>query len=110
MAQSSEITMNLHPDSVPEFEVDDIVFGRLSDCTEFADPANAAAMLKEVRLSLPPTILHTALTVVANETTPLSAAIPPDMTNFDFFLLEVPLNIRMSAAKQSISRLLLKLD
>jgi len=86
--------LQLEPAAVPEWEAEDLMTARLATELEPAGPGQAEQMLGRMRLELPDTLDHRELvSYSAARGTPLEETFVPDLTKFDFHLVEIPLNI-----------------
>lgn len=105
-------SLELQITSIPEWDAEDEMVGVLADETPVkANEAESKEMLNSIRLQLPRVedILQVKLLRYAEQRkTPLKLAIPPDSKNYDFYLMELPLNIMM--INQRLARLRLRLD
>lgn len=105
-----EVTPNIHPAAIPEWDAEDMLTGRLSGDTVFASEAEAEAMLKAINLGLPEAITQTELLgYAAHRATPLSLDIPADSAQYDFYLAEIPLSL-LVPDEQRLVRLRLRLS
>lgn len=106
----STVELSLKPTSIPEWEAEDMMAGRLADDEVLASDEEAEAMLNEIRLGLPRDIIQTELVDHAlQRATPLSLPITEDTTQLRFYLIEVPVNILLTE-EHHLVRLRLKLD
>lgn len=100
--------VNLAPEKIKEWENEDLMAGTLGPDVKDASAAQAQEMLKEISLNLPPDILKTELVDFNSKLqTPLSLDIPPN-SDFNYFLIDVPLNIVLTEVR--MVRLDLRLD
>ncbi|MGA3094990.1 MAG: hypothetical protein ABSF25_00930 [Bryobacteraceae bacterium] len=101
--------LTLRPVSVPEWEAEDLVRGVLGPAVTMATDEQAEAMLKEIRVKLPQDILREDLATYAGPQK-ASFQIPDgvETTNYDFYVIQVPLNILVPEGR--ITRLRLRLQ
>ena len=87
--------LELEPTSVPEWDAEDELSSVLiGETLVKADNKQSKENLNKMRLELPKVIDQVKLLQYAKERqTPLALAIPPDSKNYDFYLIEIPLNI-----------------
>jgi hypothetical protein len=96
---------------VADWEAEDQLAGRLAALVDVADPVQAEAMLKEVRLEIPDVIDHTELTrFSAQRGTPLAESLAPDIERFDYHLVEFPLTILVPDGTVQLVRLRVRLE
>ena len=102
--------IQFEPAEVADWEAEDQLTGRLAALVDVADPAQAQAMLKEVRLEVPDVIDHTELTRLSAERgTPLAESLAPDVERFDYHLVEFPLTILVPEGTIQLVRLRVRL-
>lgn len=102
--------IQFEPAEVADWEAEDQLTGRLAALVDVADPAQAQAMLKEVRLEVPDVIDHTELTRLSAERgTPLAESLAPDVERFDYHLAEFPLTILVPEGTIQLVRLRVRL-
>jgi hypothetical protein len=102
--------IQFEPAEVADWEAEDQLTGRLAALVDVADPAQAQAMLKEVRLEVPDVIDHTELTRFSAERgTPLAESLAPDVERFDYHLAEFPLTILVPEGTIQLVRLRVRL-
>jgi hypothetical protein len=95
--------VTLEPAEIAEWEAEDLIAGHLSAELEIADRAAARAMLDGVRLALPGSIDHRELVdYSARRGTPLDESLVPDLTRFDFHLVELPLGILVPESRRLV--------
>jgi hypothetical protein len=102
----------LEPTSVPEWEAEDMLAGRLAAELRPADPDEARAMLEDLRLGFPAVLDHRELgQYSAARGTPLAAELVPDAERFAFHLVEIPLTILVPEGRRLVRlRLRTELD
>jgi hypothetical protein len=104
------ITLTLEPTSVSEWDAEDLAFGDLSDTAEMATEAEARQIFDGVTLNFPRVCLTRDLAdYAAQHDTPLGEAIIADGARFDFYLMELPVNILIPESRK-LTRLRLSLD
>jgi hypothetical protein len=101
----------LQPTTIPEWDAEDEMAGVLSGAALLkADELESKAMLDAMRLELPKVqyLEQVKLRRYAQQRrTPLKLTIEPDSAHYDFYLIELPLNIL--APKQRLCRLRVQL-
>ena len=106
----SDTPLSLRTTSVPEWEAEDLVTGVLGAAATLADEEQAQAMLQGIHIGLPADILHEDLATYAG---PQKAtfAIPDgaEIANYDFYVIQVPLNILVPEGRITRLRLCLHL-
>jgi hypothetical protein len=106
----SDTPLNLRTTSVPEWEAEDLVAGVLGPAAALASEEQARAMLGEIHIGLPEDILREDLATYAGPSK-ASFAIPDgvETTNYDFYVIQVPLNILVPEGRLTRLRLRLHL-
>jgi len=104
----SDTLLTLRVTSVPEWEAEDLVRGVLGPAVALASDEQAKAMLSEINIGLPVDILHEDLATYAGSQK-ASFQIPDgvETANYDFYVIQVPLNILVPEGR--ITRLRLSL-
>ncbi|KKG06147.1 hypothetical protein [Methanosarcina mazei] len=102
--------LQLQPTSILEWDAEDEVAGVLAyETLVKASDTESKEMLDAMRLELPRVIDHVKLLKYAKERqTPLDLAISSDRERYDFYLIELPLNILVP--NQRLVRLRLQLE
>ncbi len=89
--------LKLIPATIPEWDdVDEMEYVLSSEVVEKADEAECKKMLDAVRLEFPKVddLPHVKLLQYAQQhETPLSEILPADIEHYDFYLVELPINI-----------------
>jgi hypothetical protein len=103
--------IKLSPAVIPDWEAEDEIVAVLSpEMLERADESTAREMLEEIIIDLPSDLAWTELKRHAEDReTPLKLIIPPDSENYDFYLVEFPINTLINE-KVRMVRLRLSLD
>lgn len=87
-------TVPLHPATIPEWEAEDLLTGRLSEEVWPATEDDARQMLETLRLDLPDAPQHTDLVAFAGErATPLDEELRADVGTHDYHLTGFPIGI-----------------
>ena len=93
----------LEPTTVPEWEAEDMMAGRLASELRPADPDEARGMLEDLRLGFPAVLDHRELAEYsAARGTPLAAELLPDTGRFAFHLVEIPLSILVPEGRRLV--------
>jgi len=104
--------LQLRSTSIPEWEAEDEMAAVLAyETVEKASDTEAKEMLDAMRLELPRVIDQVKLLEYAQEhNMPLDQAIIPDSKHYDYYLIELPLNILVPNQRLVRLRLLLELE
>lgn len=106
-------TLSFQPTVIPEWEAEDEMSGVLSQNLVKAGEKECKEMLDAMRFELPNVmdLNHVKLLQYAQDRqTPLELVIPPDSRNFDFYLIELPLNILVPQQRVTRLRMMLNLE
>ena len=95
----------LEPTAVPEWDTEDLLFSDLATAAEDVSADEARAKFSEVTLAFPTACLDRDLVAYAQaESTPLGPEIVAAAQQFDFHLMELPVNI-LVPPRQTLARL-----
>lgn len=102
------IELKLKPGRVPEWETEDLLIDTFSDT--FANEEQIKEMLNHIQISLPKDINYKELAgYVKMNDNPFNMELPSDTEKYNYFLVEIPLNI-LVAENHKLIRLRLKMN
>lgn len=94
---------------IPEWEAEDLLVGRLSS-DSFAEEDEIKEILDQIHIGLPKDINYTELVQYSKaKDNPISLELPLDHEKFNFYFVEIPLNILVTE-NQRLVRLRLRLN